>query len=91
MTLLVMDLCFAVTRCVCVLILVCVCAPPQKKIKCIYILFPPLWPSVMSKVEAALSSLSGAVGGPVRLNGQSMKALLEFFDVKNAQLYCGTL
>lgn len=45
-------------------------------------------PSIMSKVDAALSSLSGAVGGPVRLNGQSMKALLEFFDGKNALSHC---
>lgn len=42
----------------------------------------------MSKVDAALSSLSGAVGGPVRLNGQSMKPLLEFFYGKNALSHC---
>lgn len=53
-----------------------------------FIFPPPLWPSIMSKVDAALSSLSGAVGGPVRLNGQSMKALLEFFDGKNALSHC---
>lgn len=74
-----MDLCLAV-RC-------------QKFIyiyiyKKFYFFPPPLWPSIMSKVDAALSSLSGAVGGPVRLNGQSMKALLEFFDGKNALSHC---
>lgn len=35
-----------------------------------------LWSGVQFKVDGALSSLSAAVGGPVWLNGQSMKPLL---------------
>lgn len=42
------------------------------------------WCSV--KVDGALSSLSGAVGGPVWLNGQSMKPLLAGFLILKMDL-----
>ena len=35
-----------------------------------------LWSGAQFKADGALSSLSAAVGGPVWLNGQSMKPLL---------------
>lgn len=42
------------------------------------------WCSV--KVDGALGSLSGAVGGPVWLNGQSMKPLLAGFLILKMHL-----